>query len=336
LKRAQKINREAADWLAERDAGPLTAERERLFRAWLEAHDRHAAAFFRLQTCWEYAERFRELRSRDQPLNLDLLEGYVPRRRRVPRWFWVSTLACVLLATGVWIDLFRHTRDSSYSTSVGGIAHIPLPDGSQMTLNTASAVRVHFSANAREITLVQGEAQFTVAHDVTRPFDVHAGDKTIRALGTAFAVRRLLGNNVKVIVTAGRVAVVYPTVKLTDIKVTAVPTVLPTVSAGELAEVGERALAVHELGAGTAQALPWTQGRLWFDRVTLAEAVAEFNRYNRRQFVISDARIAQLRIGGTFDTQDTLSFAVALRSFGIRVDESDPDTLTLSEVDPHP
>jgi transmembrane sensor len=64
--------------------------------------------------------------------------------------------------------------------------------------------------------------------------------------------------------------------------------------------------------------LAWTQGRLWFDRVTLAEAVAEFNRYNRRQLVIDDPAIESFHIGGTFDTQDVDNFVGALRSFGIR------------------
>jgi transmembrane sensor len=65
--------------------------------------------------------------------------------------------------------------------------------------------------------------------------------------------------------------------------------------------------------------LAWTQGRLWFDRVTLAEAVLEFNRYNRRQLVIDDPAIESLHIGGAFDATDLDSFVAALQSFGIRI-----------------
>jgi ferric-dicitrate binding protein FerR (iron transport regulator) len=66
---------------------------------------------------------------------------------------------------------------------------------------------------------------------------------------------------------------------------------------------------------------------LWFDRVTLADAVLEFNRYNRRQLVIDDPEIATLHIGGTFDATDLESFVAALQSFGIRTvpPQAEPD-----------
>jgi len=77
--------------------------------------------------------------------------------------------------------------------------------------------------------------------------------------------------------------------------------------------------------------LAWTQGRLWFDRVTLAEAIAEFNRYNRRQIVIEDPAIAGIRIGGALDATEVDSFVAALATFGIkaeptRTNQDDPDT----------
>ena len=56
--------------------------------------------------------------------------------------------------------------------------------------------------------------------------------------------------------------------------------------------------------------------------MTLVEAVAEFNRYNRRQIVIDDPSIETFHIGGTFDTQDLDNFVGALSSFGIRADST--------------
>lgn len=70
---------------------------------------------------------------------------------------------------------------------------------------------------------------------------------------------------------------VYRNVKLSKIRVAAPPTILPTVNAGKLDSVRERSLKLHELEANAVHAISWTRGRLWFDRVTLTEAVAEFN-----------------------------------------------------------
>ena len=82
--------------------------------------------------------------------------------------------------------------------------------------------------------------------------------------------------------------------------------------------------------------LQWTAGRLWFDRVTLAEAATEFNRYNRAQLEIDDPAIGSLRIGGAFDATDLYSFTTALETFGIQAtpqgsaDGSRPPTIRLS------
>ena len=86
---------------------------------------------------------------------------------------------------------------------------------------------------------------------------------------------------------------------------------------------------------GVSKKLSWTEGRLWFERQRLADVVAEFNRYNRRQMVIADPAIADLRIGGGFEATDPESFIAALeRTFGIRAFPSpsngdEPDTIRL-------
>jgi transmembrane sensor len=101
------------------------------------------------------------------------------------------------------------------------------------------------------------------------------------------------------------------------------PVALPTLStlaAGETVTVKARHLInVRKIANDDmTRRLAWTQGRLWFDRVTLSEAVTEFNRYNRRQLVIDDPTIENLHIGGAFDATDLDSFVSALQSFGIQ------------------
>ena len=65
--------------------------------------------------------------------------------------------------------------------------------------------------------------------------------------------------------------------------------------------------------------LSWREGMLVFDRSTLADAVTEFNRYNRRKLVISDPAIAHLRINAGFDATNPEQFVEALeRTYGAR------------------
>src|SRR5262249_47175706 len=91
-----------------------------------------------------------------------------------------------------------------YSTPVGGIDNVALADGSRMTLNTDTRIRVALTETERRIELDKGEGFFEVAKDPSRPFVVYAGNKRVVAVGTKFSVRRE-NDDVEVIVTEGRV-----------------------------------------------------------------------------------------------------------------------------------
>jgi transmembrane sensor len=76
--------------------------------------------------------------------------------------------------------------------------------------------------------------------------------------------------------------------------------------------------------------LGWQRGVLVFDNVTLAEAAAEFNRYNREKIVIADPAAAQITIGATLPANDVPAFArVAQKIFGLRT-ERQGDTIVIS------
>lgn len=66
---------------------------------------------------------------------------------------------------------------------------IELPDGTEVHLNAASTLRFPFifTGKTREVYL-EGEAFFTVAHNPEKPFIVHTGGTSVKALGTAFNV----------------------------------------------------------------------------------------------------------------------------------------------------
>src|SRR6185437_15005809 len=77
---------------------------------------------------------------------------------------------------------------------------------SQLTLDARSEVSVRYTSDARALTLVRGQAQFDVAHDVARPFSVTAEGHEVLATGTAFDVD-LLGPKLLVTLLKGRVVV---------------------------------------------------------------------------------------------------------------------------------
>jgi transmembrane sensor len=56
--------------------------------------------------------------------------------------------------------------------------------------------------------------------------------------------------------------------------------------------------------------------------MTLAEAVAEFNRYNAHKIVIEDQRIADLSVAGSFRANNVDAFVRLLeRGYPLRVEQ---------------
>jgi transmembrane sensor len=323
---ANDIESEAANWLIrlERDSSPQMRAN---FNAWLAVDPRNQAAFIRLEKTWSRADILKRLRPLDGAVDDEVLDKFgiptpifdPPKKRKPPLLAVAATLLVIAVGAITWIVVSR-SGWQVYETEFGGFQRIALADGSIAMLNTDSRIRARMGPERREIMLDRGEALFTVAHDTRRPFDVTAADTVVRAVGTAFSVRLRDQKQVDVIVTEGRVAIDPPNDSLdSQLPGTVALPELSTLAAGEAVSVKSHHMRVQKIAdEDVTRKLAWTKGRLSFDRVTLAEAVAEFNRYNRRQLVVDDAGIAQLHIGGVFDATDLNSFVEALRTFGIR------------------
>jgi transmembrane sensor len=274
----------------------------------------------------------------DSPIEIDS-----PPSATRSRWFVplaaAAAVAIVAVAVGTWFALQR-TGWQEYATDFGGFEKIILDDGSIVHLNTNSVMRVRITSDYRQVVLDRGEALFKVAHEATRPFDVRAAGTTVRAVGTEFSVRvreaRETGGgqkDIEVLVKEGRVAIDPPAPAKGQDRVTALPASVSTLSAGETVTISAKRLHVEKVAeADLSKKLSWTEGRLWFERQRLADVVAEFNRYNRRQMEIADPAIADLRIGGGFEATDPDSFIAALeRTLGVKAfpAPNDPDVIRL-------
>jgi len=221
----------------------------------------------------------------------------------------VTVLAITALGgIGAWYAV-EQRNTQTYATHVGELQHVTLEDGSSISLNTDSEVRVRYSSRYRHVDLTRGEALFKVAKNKEKPFDVEAGSTTVRAVGTAFSVRlHEVGTNerVDVVVSEGRIAINPPSKE--------------TYAAGSVAIVRNgRVDATVVAGEDITSKLSWTTGRLMFQGEKLSDVIQEFNRYNQRKLQITDPDIADLTIGGTFQATDPDGFARALgATFGIK------------------
>jgi hypothetical protein len=87
---------------------------------------------------------------------------------------------------------------------------------------------------------------------------------------------------------------------------------------------------IYALKSPTIPAASRPNTILRFNGQTLAEAAAEFNRYNARRLVIANPKIAALRISGRFPATAAEDFAVTLKEpFGLEAVFSGPGPGTI-------
>ncbi|MET0279758.1 MAG: FecR domain-containing protein, partial [Steroidobacteraceae bacterium] len=204
-----------------------------------------------------------------------------------------------------------------YATDAGQRNSVMLADGSLLSLNTDSEITVDMTATQRQLTLRRGEAHFEVAHDTSRPFIVAVGEHAVRAVGTAFNIRRRGEREAEVLVTSGTV------------RVSGTPEVA-VLNAGQLLALrADGSGGVTTLDAEAIEArLAWRRGVLIFDGQTLAEAVAEIDRYTPKDIRIADPELAGKRIVGYFPTDNLHTLLGSLQAnFGVKVTEDETHIL---------
>ncbi|MCS4233728.1 FecR domain-containing protein [Stenotrophomonas sp. BIGb0135] len=308
-----RIDDEAARWVAREDRGPLPpeelAERDR----WLASDRRHFGAYARAHAVYARTGRARALGSADR----------VPAARPVagsrPRLQWAMGLAAslCLLVLGV----HPHTDAGDYYVAAKGeIRRVPLADGSAVTLDSGAAVRVHYTDKRRELSLLRGEALFDVAKNRARPFVVVARDTAVTAVGTSFSVslneQRTRG--VEVLVREGIVDVANASGAIAPTRLLANHRALANRTHGiRIESVGHDDL---------DQQLAWREGMLSFNGDTLSVAAAQFLRYSDVRIMIDDPLVGSRRIVGLYSANDPIGFArsVAL-SLGLDVEQNGND-----------
>lgn len=328
MSRASEAQDRAAQWIVAREEPGWSRDDQLGLDAWLAESDMNRIAFLRLEHSWREADRIGALGPDMEPALRD--DRSEPAGYRRAAWLAPTAIAASL-ALAVGVGVYEYPRlapqtpevaSARFDTPVGGHKMVALADGSKIELNTASVVRAEVAANRREVWLDRGEVYFEVAHDKTRPFVVHAGNREVTVLGTKFSVRRD-GDKVTVLVREGRVRVDEVgggrTLRST------------TITGGDIALTrGDATLVTAKSEQRVEDGLAWRDGMLSFDQERLSDVAAEFNRYNQQKLVVTDTAAGAIRIGGMFPAARPGDFVRLLRdAYGLKIEET-PDAIRIS------
>jgi transmembrane sensor len=250
------------------------------------------------------------------------------------RFFAFAAIAVAALAKAILVPLLIHRNPAglthpgaadpassgSIVTRLGEHRCEPLPDGSEVCLNTNSAIRYTFNRSTRNIEVVLGEASFVV-HKDRRPFDVLSGGLLAHDLSTRFDVYRKQ-DTTQMTVIQGAVKVVAPITKETRQQFELGDP--ETAWQGGLEVRGLQQVqfynatdTLHVRPQLTEQSLSrllaWQRGRIDLNDRTLGEALDEFARYQPiGKFNYSDPLIRRIPVGGNMEFANLDDFLAAI------------------------
>ncbi|MGO3569200.1 MAG: ferric citrate uptake sigma factor regulator FecR [Serratia grimesii] len=274
----------AAHWFALLCDEHVTERQRQQWQTWHQQHDDHRWAWQRVEALQSQLQgvpgkfSYRTLDQADRHSTLD--------RRTL-----LKSLLLLLGVGGSWIGyqspLGRELR-ADYRTATGEIKPIILSDGSQLVLNTASAVDVHYTTEKRLILLHTGEISLITGRD-PRPLWVESQQGAMHALGTHFLVRESEGHT--------QLAVLEHAV---EAQLAQYPQEKRRVNAGEKISFSATAFNPQQaMDTGD----DWTRGVLNASQWRLDQVITELARY-RHGRLECDPAVADLRVSGSFPLRD--------------------------------
>lgn len=276
----------AARWFLLCAAGEANARELRALAAWRQADPRHEQAWQRAQQVSRTAGLVpagigQAVLCRPAPAAPD-------RRKAIKALLVLMTATPVGWAVVQAAPWRRWTAD--YATGTGEQRTVHLPDGTEVVLDTATAIALDFNTRQRRLLLRHGAIMVRTAPDPqARPFSVITADGVLTPIGTRFGVRQqphhtdvtVLAGAVRVQPRDGASAQVLGAGRTTHFSTTTIAPPQPAPAAASL----------------------WVRGIVAADNVRLDQLLAELGRY-RSGIVDCDPAVAGLRVTGGFQARD--------------------------------
>lgn len=336
----------AAEWITALEQGGARERTECL--AWLRESPEHVREFLLMAALWKDLDGVDAQRRIDIDGLLDTasatvvpLEPNKSQQQGASRsshsiWsshrkkWWLAGIAATTAAVALTLGWAMPMLSGKqvYETAIGQQRTVTLADGSAVQLNTHTRLEVQLNGERRELHLLEGEALFTVAHDATRPFEVHIGEAVVRAVGTQFNIRRDVRDTT--------VSVLEGTVLVSAISTDESQTSSPNDTAHDTLNPGAQALTAGEQIRITARvgldrlaqpnvqkAVAWRNRVLTFNGEPLATIAAEINRYNEELQIEVVGKARERQLIGVFSADDPESLVQFLsQQDDIRVERS--------------
>ncbi|CAM4144651.1 hypothetical protein F901_02869 [Acinetobacter dispersus] len=298
-----QILKEAAEWIVLIQASALTDAQQIEFEAWKNQSEAHQTAWLKAEYLLKSFEHFPE-------------NGHeiIKKGNQAARFQWTKHLvvACIACFGSIiaWNSEYKYLWFSDYSTAMGQQKNVRLEDGTQLQLNTNTALDIHYTSHQRMLRLHYGEIQIHTAKEIQshRPFFVETESAHLQALGTVFNVQYLKNKQQQTCL-----GVIESAVKVTlnqSKKMT-------VVQAGEQLCFDDTDF--KALGQLDPNVLVWKNQMIMAFEMPLEQLFQEIGRY-QHQYVDIDPQLKALKVSGSYPVNNLTQLQSALElSYPIRM-----------------
>ncbi|MBI1685587.1 FecR family protein [Caulobacter hibisci] len=311
----------AALWLEQLQRDP-SPEADAAFAQWIEQSDANRRAWDGARDLWDV---FEDPQSDEilASLRKDALSLRAKPTGAPTAWYLAAASIAAAVIGGVLFSGLGREHDApspvriasadgpdlhafgqvDYQTAAGQRLDVRLEDGTRLRLEPGAAVDIAYVDGQRLVRMPRGEASFEVRHDETHPFRVAAGGRVVSDLGTRLNIQ-VKADETRVRLDEGSLGVTVGD----DARVAS--------GAARILVPGQQLIARRGHADKIVQAGPAAADAehqvIQLDNVSLAEAVAQMNRYTGSKLVVVDPKVAALRVSGAFRTDDPARFATTL------------------------
>jgi transmembrane sensor len=272
----------------QRHSGSWTQDDEANLQKWLASDPANRDAYEKVGRAWTVTGQMGGRVSRE-----------MPNRRRYGLWIAASLLAALAYPVWVMSDNWWNGARTDWTAKRGETRTIELSDGTRVVLDSNSQIESRIGARSRLMLLKHGEALVTVAHDANRPFKVDVGPGRITDIGTRFDVESLQGKT-RVSVLEGRVSVSTAQGRL-------------MLDAGHTSGYDNLGALLPVNDIDDAVTI-WETGQRHFNADRLSDVLERITRYHLVTFVFKEPELKDLRLSGTFRTDNLPLFLRTLRA----------------------
>jgi transmembrane sensor len=274
---------QAVHWLLEMQQGTLTPRQQAAWQQWLNAHSEH-------QRAWEHIQRVNQrLRGMPSPLAHATLTAPTSSRRQALKLLLLLGAGSAA-AWGLRRQHILPPLTADYRSPVGQRRQVQLADGSQLQLNTGSAVDVHFDGEQRLVRLLEGEILLS-ANAGSSALQVLTGQGLLSSQAARVNVRQF-NDHTQVAVLKGRVEVMPNTYS-------GLPLVVEAARQVNFTRKGWDTPRATDANSGA-----WAEGMLMAAHMRLEDFLCELGRYRRGQ-LNCDPQVANLLISGSYPLDDS-------------------------------